>query len=191
MQVVKKGVFGGLFSRAGEPKMESSSFMDPDMVDSPAQSEAEGDTGVIMGQAPSGTIDLASGRPAPQPQALGSRLGGWLSNATTAAGTLPLPCVNAIQEPISFLGHTLRHMLHYTSELSRCVGEGCEIGVGQLTSGAWAAGSRLGVAAQKGATAIQRLSGAEKFQDYHEALQRLESSAAELRGDLGSVACCH
>lgn len=103
MQVVKKGVFGALFSRTGEAKTEFSSFMDPDMVDSPVQSEAEGDAGIIMGQAPSGSIDLASGRPSPQPQALGSRLGGWLSNATVAAGIQSSPFIAALVHNASLL----------------------------------------------------------------------------------------
>ncbi len=46
-------------------------------------------------------------------------------------------------------------------------------------------GERLNVAAQRSATAIQRLTGAEKYQDYHDALLRLEHSAGLLRG-----ACC-
>jgi len=44
------------------------------------------------------------------------------------------------------------------------------------------------VAAQRSATAIQRLTGAEKYQDYHDALLRLERSANSLRGEQRTAA---
>jgi hypothetical protein len=92
----------------------------------------------------------ASDMPATQPavsraQAI-QRISGWLTSTATTAGEQPKQCVCNRNHPAVTSGCLIRTT------------------VPSSQNGALDTGERLGVAAARGATAIQRLTGAEKYQ---------------------------
>lgn len=78
----------------------------------------------------------------------------------------------------TILKSRLAHCIRYPRDPAKCR-------CGSMHPRSALTGERLNVAAQRSATAIQRLTGAEKYQDYHDALLRLERSANSLRGEYG------